>query len=189
MPTRRKPARPSRSSVSSARGHPEDRRCARRRRQAGDRRASSTCSPRWLDNKTFPRSSPAWSTATRASSAAIAWALTSSRDYTPQLLLDVLEDPACPSRPIVSVIGGAARPPQRARTAEAAYSQEPNEKAALFRIIADIADAVAGPGTDRAAWRARTRSRGCTSSTSCRASTSPEVARALQAQLQGHRTR
>src|ERR1700733_14488453 len=43
----------------------------------------------------------------------ISWALTSSRNYPPHLLLEALAT---------------------------AYTQEPNEKAALFRIIADIAD-------------------------------------------------
>ena len=64
-----------------------------------------------------------------------------------------------------------------------AYTQEPNEKAALFRIIGEIADAAIvpelhqpprGQGPDRAHR---------TSSTSWRASTGPRSRAALQTQL------
>ncbi len=73
--------------------------------------------------------------------AAITWALSSSRGYSPQLLLGMLEDPAVPKGPIVSALAAHKTRLGAREVLKHAYSQEPAEKAALFRIVADIADA------------------------------------------------
>src|SRR5580704_10676968 len=70
----------------------------------------------------------------------ISWALTSSRNYPAQLLLEALATPGISKPTVLEVIAG-----QKARFSvrellTAAYAQEPNEKAALFRIIGEIAD-------------------------------------------------
>ncbi|HEX3842752.1 MAG TPA: HEAT repeat domain-containing protein, partial [Steroidobacteraceae bacterium] len=77
--------------------------------------------------------------------AGIAWALTSSRNYPPNLLLEALATPGISKSALLEVMAA-----QKARFGvrellNAAYTQEPNEKAALFRIIGEIADANAVP--------------------------------------------
>src|SRR3979409_1788875 len=70
----------------------------------------------------------------------ISWALTSSRNYPPHLLLEALAVPGISKPTVLEVIAA-----QKSRFAvrellAAAYTQEPNEKAALFRVIGEIAD-------------------------------------------------
>jgi HEAT repeat protein/tRNA A-37 threonylcarbamoyl transferase component Bud32 len=70
----------------------------------------------------------------------ISWALTSNRNYPPHLLLEALATPGISKPAILEVISA-----QKARFGvrellTAAYQQEQNEKAALFRIIGEIAD-------------------------------------------------
>jgi eukaryotic-like serine/threonine-protein kinase len=77
--------------------------------------------------------------------AGIAWALTTSRNYPPNLLIEALATPGISKSALLEVIAA-----QKARFGvrellNAAYTQEPNEKAALFRIIGDISDANAVP--------------------------------------------
>src|SRR6266853_1658086 len=70
----------------------------------------------------------------------ISWALTSSRNYPPHMLLEALAIPGISKPTVLEVISA-----QKARFGvrellAAAYTQEPNEKAALFRVIGEIAD-------------------------------------------------
>src|SRR6202171_2555573 len=70
----------------------------------------------------------------------ISWALTSSRNYPPHMLLEALATPGISKPTVLEVIAA-----QQARFGvrellAAAYTQEPNEKAALFRVIGEIAD-------------------------------------------------
>src|ERR1700761_884260 len=70
--------------------------------------------------------------------AGISWALTSNRNYPPHLLIEALNTPGISKPAILEVIGA-----QKGRFGvrdllAAAYQQEPNEKAALFRIIGEI---------------------------------------------------
>src|SRR4051812_1311939 len=72
--------------------------------------------------------------------AGISWALTSSRNFPPGLLLEAMNTPGISKSAILDVIST-----QKARFGvrdllAAAYVQEANEKAALFRIIGDIVD-------------------------------------------------
>jgi len=72
--------------------------------------------------------------------AGIAWALTSSRNFPPNLLLEALNTPGISKSAILDVITA-----QKGRFGvrdllTVAYSQEANEKAALFRIIGEIVD-------------------------------------------------
>jgi eukaryotic-like serine/threonine-protein kinase len=75
----------------------------------------------------------------------ISWALTSNRNYPPHLLLEALATPGISKPAILEVIAA-----QKSRFGvrdllAAAYQQDQNEKAALFRIIGEIADANAVP--------------------------------------------
>ena len=95
--------------------------------------------------KTFPKYVQALVQGSPRSIAGVAWALTSSRGYPPNLLLDALATPGIAKSALLDVING-----QRARFSirellTAAYAQEPNEKAALFRIVAEAADEAALP--------------------------------------------
>ena len=77
--------------------------------------------------------------------AGVAWALTSSRGYPPHLLLEVLAKPGISKSAVLEVINS-----QRARFSvrellTAAYAQEANEKAALFRIIGEVVDGAGVP--------------------------------------------
>lgn len=77
--------------------------------------------------------------------AGISWALTSSRNFPPHLLLEALATPGVSKSAILEVITA-----QKSRFGvrdllNAAYQQEANEKAALFRIIGEIANPEALP--------------------------------------------
>ncbi len=73
--------------------------------------------------------------------AGIAWALTSSRNYPPNLLIEALATPGISKSALLEVIAAQKSRYGVRELLNAAYTQEPNEKAALFRIIGEIADA------------------------------------------------
>jgi HEAT repeat protein/tRNA A-37 threonylcarbamoyl transferase component Bud32 len=95
--------------------------------------------------KTFPQYVQALVHGSPRVIAGVAWALTGSRGYPPNLLLDALSTPGIAKSALLDVING-----QRARFSirellNAAYAQDANEKAALFRIIGEAADEAALP--------------------------------------------
>jgi eukaryotic-like serine/threonine-protein kinase len=73
--------------------------------------------------------------------AGISWALTSSRNYPPHLLLDALATPGISKSALLEIISAQKQRFGVRDLLNTAYSQEANEKAALFRIIGEIADA------------------------------------------------
>jgi eukaryotic-like serine/threonine-protein kinase len=73
--------------------------------------------------------------------AGIAWALTSSRNYPPHLLIEALAAPGISKSALLEVIAAHKSRFGVRDLLNAAYTQEPNEKAALFRIIGEITDA------------------------------------------------
>src|SRR3984885_11674029 len=93
-----------------------------------------------IDAKTLPHLLKTMSDANGRAMSGIAWALSSSRNYPPSALLDALTKEEMPKPAILDVIAA-----QKARFTvrdllQAAYAQEATERAALFRIIGDIAD-------------------------------------------------
>ncbi|HEY0766348.1 MAG TPA: HEAT repeat domain-containing protein [Steroidobacteraceae bacterium] len=70
----------------------------------------------------------------------ISWALTSSRNYPPHLLLEALAIPGISKPTVLAVIAAQKSRFTVRELLAAAYTQEPNEKAALFRVIGEIAD-------------------------------------------------
>jgi len=72
--------------------------------------------------------------------AGVAWALTSSRSYPPHLLLDVLAKPGISKSAVLEVINAQRTRFSVRELLTAAYAQEPNEKAALFRISGETVD-------------------------------------------------
>jgi eukaryotic-like serine/threonine-protein kinase len=77
--------------------------------------------------------------------AGIAWALSSSRNYPPNLLTEALTTAGVSKSALLEVIAAQKSRFGVRELLNAAYTQEPNEKAALFRIIGEIADANAVP--------------------------------------------
>ena len=95
--------------------------------------------------KTFPLFIKAMSEGGPRVVAGIKWALTVSRAYPPTLLLEALGQPDVPKAAILEAIVG-----QRDRFTvrdllTAAFSQQANEKAALFRVVSEIATPEALP--------------------------------------------
>ncbi len=98
-----------------------------------------------LDQKTFPILVDALINGDARTNAAISWALSSSRNFPPNLLLDQLTRPGMP-RPVILEVISAHKTRLGIRDLLAqAYAQESTEKAALFRIIGEVADEHAVP--------------------------------------------
>jgi eukaryotic-like serine/threonine-protein kinase len=95
--------------------------------------------------KTFPQYIQALVQGSPRAIAGVAWALTSSRSYPPQLLLDGLAVPGVAKSALLDIINGQRQRFTVRELLAAAYAQEPNEKAALFRILGEIADEAALP--------------------------------------------
>ena len=107
---------------------------------------SSRCSRGLVSQKTFPLFVRGLVEGSPRVIAGISWALTSSRNYPPHLLLEALGTPgSLQVRAARGHRGAEERASACASCCNAAYTQEPNEKAALFRIIGEIADANAVP--------------------------------------------
>ncbi len=93
-----------------------------------------------IDNKTLTQVIDALADANPRTSAAIVAALSAGRNFSPQLLLPLLDDPSAPRGPIVSVLAAKKSRLSARDLLSRAYNQEATEKAALFRIIGEIAD-------------------------------------------------
>ncbi|HEY3808381.1 MAG TPA: HEAT repeat domain-containing protein [Steroidobacteraceae bacterium] len=98
-----------------------------------------------VNAKTFPQFVEAMVQGSPRAIAGVAWALTSSRGYPPHLLLDALSTPGIAKSALLDVINGQRQRFSVRELLTAAYAQEPNEKAALFRIVAEAADESALP--------------------------------------------
>ncbi len=93
-----------------------------------------------IDAKTLPHLLKTMAECNGRATSGIAWALSSSRNYPANALLDALAKEGMPKPAILDVIAA-----QKARFTvrdllNAAYAQEPSERAGLFKIIAEIAD-------------------------------------------------
>nr|MCU0758141.1 HEAT repeat domain-containing protein [Steroidobacteraceae bacterium] len=77
--------------------------------------------------------------------AGIKYAMQGSRAFPPHLLLEVLGKPDVPKSPILDVIVAQKDRFSVRELLTAAHNQQPNEKAALFRVISDIATPAAVP--------------------------------------------
>ena len=95
--------------------------------------------------KSFPKYVQALVQGSPRSIAGVAWALTSSRGYPPNLLLEALGTPGIAKSALLDAINGQRTRFSIRELLTAAYAQEPNEKAALFRIVAEVADQSALP--------------------------------------------
>jgi HEAT repeat protein/tRNA A-37 threonylcarbamoyl transferase component Bud32 len=94
-----------------------------------------------VSQKTFPQFVRGLVEGSARVIAGISWALTSNRNYPPHLLIEALATPGISKPAILEVIAAQKNRFGVRELLAAAYQQEPNEKAALFRIIGEIADA------------------------------------------------
>jgi serine/threonine-protein kinase len=95
---------------------------------------------RLIDIKTLPILLKSMGEANGRATSGIAWALSSSKNYPANALLDALSKPAMPKQAILDVITA-----QKARFTvrellNSAYAQEPTERTGLFKVITEIAD-------------------------------------------------
>ncbi len=93
-----------------------------------------------IDNKSFPLLALALAEENPRAVAGVAWALASSRNYPPSLLLELLSQPGVSKPAVLDIIGAHKKRFQLRDLLNSAYQQDPNEKAALFRIAGDLVD-------------------------------------------------
>src|SRR5215813_713989 len=98
-----------------------------------------------VSQKTFPQFVRGLVEGSARVIAGISWALTSNRSYPPHLLIEALATPGISKPAILEVIAAQKSRFGVRELLTAAYQQEPNEKAALFRVIGEIADQSAIP--------------------------------------------
>jgi serine/threonine-protein kinase len=95
--------------------------------------------------KTFPQLIEAMVQGSPRVIAGVAWALTSSRGYPPNLLLEALNTPGIPKSALLDVINAHRARLSVRELLATAYGQEGNEKAAMFKIVGEVADEAAIP--------------------------------------------
>jgi eukaryotic-like serine/threonine-protein kinase len=98
-----------------------------------------------VDNRTFPVMAQGLVDGNPRTTSAVSLALASSRNYSPTLLIDLLERDDVSKPAVLEVIAAQKNRFTVRDLLQHAYSQEANEKAALFRIIGDLADEASIP--------------------------------------------
>ncbi len=91
-----------------------------------------------VNQKTFPKFIEAMVTGSPRVIAGVAWALSSSRAYPPTMLLDALNTEGIAKSALLDVITAHRSRLSVRELLSAAYKQEANEKAALFRILGEL---------------------------------------------------
>jgi HEAT repeat protein/tRNA A-37 threonylcarbamoyl transferase component Bud32 len=92
-----------------------------------------------VNQKTFPKFIESMVMGSPRVVAGVAWALSSSRAYPPTMLLDALGTEGIAKSALLDVITAHRARLSVREILAAAYKQEANEKAALFRILGDLA--------------------------------------------------
>src|SRR5262245_7572491 len=92
-----------------------------------------------VNQKTFPQFIDAMVTGSPRVIAGVAWALSSSRAYPPTMLLEALNTEGIAKSALLDIITAHRSRLSVRELLAAAYKQEANEKAALFRILGEIA--------------------------------------------------
>jgi serine/threonine-protein kinase len=95
---------------------------------------------RLIDSKTLPQLFKTMAEANGRAMSGIAWALSSSKNYPAGALLDALAKPGMPKQAILDVIAAQKSRFTVRELLNAAYAQEPSERAGLFKIVGEIAD-------------------------------------------------
>jgi serine/threonine-protein kinase len=92
-----------------------------------------------VNQKTFPKFVESMVTGSPRVVAGVAWALSSSRAYPPTMLLDALGTEGVAKSALLDVITAHRSRLSVREILAAAYKQDANEKAALFRILGELA--------------------------------------------------
>src|SRR5688572_8484158 len=92
-----------------------------------------------VNQKTLPKFLEAMVTGSPRVVAGVAWALSSSRAYPPTMLLEALATEGIAKSALLDVITAHRSRLSAREILAAAYKQEANEKAALFRILGELA--------------------------------------------------
>ena len=92
------------------------------------------------DNKTFPVIAQGLVDGNPRTISAVSLALASSRNYSPTLLIELLERDDVSKPAVLEIIAAQKNRFTVRDLLQHAYSQEANEKAALFRIVGELAD-------------------------------------------------
>jgi HEAT repeat protein/tRNA A-37 threonylcarbamoyl transferase component Bud32 len=92
------------------------------------------------DNRTFPVIAQGLVDGNPRTISAVSLALASSRNYSPTLLIELLERDDVSKPAVLEIIAAQKNRFTVRDLLQHAYSQEANEKAALFRIIGELAD-------------------------------------------------
>jgi HEAT repeat protein/tRNA A-37 threonylcarbamoyl transferase component Bud32 len=98
-----------------------------------------------VDNKTFPVIAQGLVDGNQRTISAICLALSASRNYSPTLLIELLERPDVAKPAVLEVINSQKHRFTVRDLLQHAYAQEANEKAALFKIIGELAEEDAIP--------------------------------------------
>ncbi|HEY4368989.1 MAG TPA: HEAT repeat domain-containing protein [Steroidobacteraceae bacterium] len=98
-----------------------------------------------VDNKTFPLVAQGLIDGSARTAAAVGLALTSSQNYSPTLLIELLNRQDVSKPTVLEIIAAQKKRFSVRDLLQHAYNQESNDKAALFRIIAEMADESAIP--------------------------------------------
>src|SRR5918995_1042850 len=98
-----------------------------------------------VDNKTFPMLVQGLSDGSPRTIAAVSWALTASHNYSPNLLIELLARDDVSKPAVLDIIAAQKQRFSVRDLLQHAYGQDANEKAALFRIIGELADVASIP--------------------------------------------
>jgi HEAT repeat protein/tRNA A-37 threonylcarbamoyl transferase component Bud32 len=93
-----------------------------------------------VDNRSFPLLAQGLVDGSPRTLAAVGWALANSTNYSPSLLIDLLGRDDITKSVVVEIIAAQKNRFTVRELLQHAYNQESNEKAALFRIVGDLAD-------------------------------------------------
>jgi HEAT repeat protein/tRNA A-37 threonylcarbamoyl transferase component Bud32 len=94
-----------------------------------------------LDNRTFATVANGLTEGNQRTVAGVAGALSNSRNYAANLLYGLLDNPQMPKGTVVAILAAQKARLNARELLQRAYGQEPAEKAAMFKIVAEIADA------------------------------------------------
>jgi len=93
-----------------------------------------------LDNKSFPTIAAGLADGNQRTVAALTAALANSQRYAPSMLLGLLDRPDMPKATVVGIMAAQKSRLNARDVLLRSYNQDVAEKAAMFRIVADIAD-------------------------------------------------
>nr|MBA3564646.1 HEAT repeat domain-containing protein [Gammaproteobacteria bacterium] len=93
-----------------------------------------------LDDRSFPQFARGLANPSARAVAGVAWAMSSSQGYNPNQLLELLGAPSVSRPAVIDILKTHKRKLNVQELLRQAYSLEPGDKAAAFKIISELAD-------------------------------------------------